>query len=177
MDTEKGTCRRGGRIMAQAKWECRDGEHLDGGESCAARGKGFALPVCKHPPRVAVLGAVRQTTRRASERSNVPHPAFLASFAVISARLRFVKCQLSKRNAFSVAISLAFQTFTAHFVRFSFLAPGPGCSRRWCPPSAGCPGRGAGPPAAAGGLRLSAGQPGTLAAGRLLSPPLSSALF
>lgn len=48
----------------------------------------------------------------------VLRPAFLASFAVISARLRFVKCQLSKRNTFSLAISLAF--FDTHGVLCPF---------------------------------------------------------
>lgn len=81
------------------------------------------------PPRVAILGAVRQTTRRASERPGVLRPAFLASFAVISARLRFVKCQLSKRNAFLFAISLAFLTLMAFCVRFTLPAPVPGYPR------------------------------------------------
>lgn len=35
---------------------CRRGEHGSGEESCVAGGKGFALPICKPPPLVAVLG-------------------------------------------------------------------------------------------------------------------------
>lgn len=39
-------------------------------------------------------------------------------------RLRFVKCQLSKRNTFLLAISLAFLTLMAFCVRFTLPAPG-----------------------------------------------------
>lgn len=80
-------------------------------------------------PGVAVLGAVSQTTRRASEWPAVLRPAFLASSAVISARLRFVKCQLSKRNTFLLAISLAFLTLMAFYVRFTLPASGRGYPR------------------------------------------------
>ena len=53
------------------------------------------------------------------------YPAFSASFSAISTRLRFVKCQLTKRNTFLLAISLAFLTIMALRVRFTLPALGP----------------------------------------------------
>lgn len=118
-------------------------------------------------PRVAALGGGQR----------VPVPSISAGFCRKSARrlgVPFVLLDIIQTQRPFFASCLAFCHSPPDNSPKYDTPRRPG---RWWLPPAGWSRHGTGAPAAAGGPRWSAVQPGTLAAGRLSFPPLAAALF